>query len=465
MTLTIAEASRQIAAKTLSPVELVKAYLAQIERLNPAVAAFITVTRERALADARAAEARIMTSGPRTPLDGVPIGHKDIFDTAGIRTTAHSRILQDNIPSSDATVVAKLAQAGAVMLGKLATSEFALTDHSFDLPWPPARNPWNTDHSAAGSSNGTAAAIAAGMIMGGTGSDTGGSIRSPAALCGTSGIKPTYGRCSKAGVFPLAYSLDHTGPMAWTAEDTAMLLQQMAGHDPADPSSARAPVPNFSAEIGQSVQGLRIGVVRHFFENDKPVSTETQKGIETSLQVFHAQGAIVRDISLSPLHAYSAATRVILNSEAAAIHERWIKTRAGDYGAQLRYRLVLATTLTNADYIQALRRRRELCREMAAAMADLDLLVTAAASDEAPLIEEISPWDVLRTPSFTAPWNLTGYPAMTVCTGFGRNQLPLAVQIGGKPFAEATLLRAAHALERATPWRDRRPSLSIEPAS
>ena len=240
-----------------------------------------------------------------------------------------------------------------------------------------------------------------------------------------------------------------------------MLLQQMAGHDPADPSSAQVPVPNFSAEIGQSVKGLRIGVVRHFFEIDNPISADTQKGIEASLDIFRSQDAILRDVALSPLRAYSAANRVIINSEAVAIHERWLRTRPGDYGERLRNRLVLATTLTSSDYIQALRRRRELCLELAAAMADVDLLVTAISTGEAPRMDEISPWDGLLTPSFAAPWNLTGYPAMAVCIGLGDQQLPLAVQIGGKPFAEATLLRAAHVLETATPWRSRRPALSI----
>ena len=460
MRLTIAEASRQIATKSLSPVELTEEHLRRIEKLDPVLSAFITVTPERARADARASEARIMKDGPATPLDGIPIGHKDIFDTEGIRTTAHSRILEGNVPTADATVVARLAKAGTVMLGKLATMEFALTGPSFDTPWPPARNPWNTDHFTSGSSSGTAAAIAAEMILGGTGSDTGGSIRSPAALCGTSGIKPTYGRCSRAGVFPLAYTLDHVGPMAWTAEDTAILLQQMAGHDPRDPASAREPVPNFSAGLALGVKGLRIGVIRHFFEADNPIGAETQRGIETSLDVFRSQGAILSDVVLSPLRAYSAANRVIMNAEVAAIHECWLRTRSGEYGERLRNRLVLASTLSSSDYIQALRRRRELCAELAAAMVDIDLVVTAASSGEAPRMDEISPWDGLLTPSFTAPWNLTGYPAMSVCTGFGPGQLPLAVQIGGKPFAEATLLRAAHALETATPWRERRPELS-----
>jgi aspartyl-tRNA(Asn)/glutamyl-tRNA(Gln) amidotransferase subunit A len=459
MLMTIAEASRAIAAKKLSPVELTSAYLARIDRLDSTISAFITVTPERALADARAAEARIMKSSPKTPLDGIPIGHKDLLDTAGIPTTASSRLLENNVPNADATIVTKLAQAGTVMLGKLATLEFMWTGPSFDLPWPPTRNPWNTGHFTSGSSSGTAAAVAAGLVMGGTGSDTGGSIRIPAAFCGVSGIKPTYGRCSRVGAFPLAYTLDHIGPMAWTAEDCAMLLQQMAGFDPADPASAHVPVPDFSAEIGKSVKGLRIGVVRHFFEADNPVSSETLKGIEASLDIFRSQGAIVRDVTLSPLKAYTAVGRVIVSSEAVAVHEHWLKTRYSEYGERLRHRLVLATTLTSSDYIQALRRRRELCHEMTAAMADIDLLVTAASVGEAPLIDEVPHWDGLLKPSFMTPWSLTGYPAMSVCTGFGEKQLPLAVQIGGKPFEEATLLGAAYSLETATPWRDRRPAL------
>jgi aspartyl-tRNA(Asn)/glutamyl-tRNA(Gln) amidotransferase subunit A len=248
MPATIAEASRLLAAKQLSPVELTRHFLARIERLNPVVAAFITATPDRALADARAAEARIMAEGPRTKLDGIPIAHKDLFDTAGLRTTAHSRVLQDNVPSADAAIVTRLAQAGTVMLGKLAMYEFALNGSPDEAPWPPAANPWNTAHSTSGSSSGTASAIAAGMIMGGSGTDTGGSIRSPAAFCGTSGIKPTYGRCSRAGSFPLSFTLDHAGPMARTAEDSAMLLQAMAGFDPRDPSSAAVAVPDYSAD-------------------------------------------------------------------------------------------------------------------------------------------------------------------------------------------------------------------------
>ena len=247
---TIAEAARLIAAKALSPVELAGMCLERVERLEPTLHAFVTLTAERAREEARAAERAIMADGPKSRLHGIPIGLKDIFATAGVRTTAHSRQLADNVPGEDAAATARLAAAGAVLMGKLATHEFAFGGPSFDLPWPPARNPWSPGHFTGGSSSGTAAAVAAGMVLGGMGTDTSGSIRSPAALCGVAGLKPTYGRVSRRGVFPLAFSMDHAGPMAWTAEDCAILLQAVAGHDPKDPASADMPVPDY--KIGRA---------------------------------------------------------------------------------------------------------------------------------------------------------------------------------------------------------------------
>src|ERR1700722_8832609 len=229
---TIAEAATLIAAKQLSPVELTKACLARMHATEATLHAFVLPTEDRALADAKAAEAAIMRDGPRGPMHGIPIGLKDIVDTAGIETTCGSKILAGNVPERDAACAARLAAAGTVLMGKLTTHEFADGGPSFDLPKPPAHNPWNPEHFTAGSSSGTGAAVAAGMVLGGTGSDTGGSIRGPAGLCGLAGIKPTYGLCSRAGVLPLSYTLDHTGPLAWTSEDCALLLQAMAGHDP-----------------------------------------------------------------------------------------------------------------------------------------------------------------------------------------------------------------------------------------
>ena len=458
--LTIAEAAKLIAAKKLSPVELAKTHLDRIGRLDPQLNAFLMVTAERALADAKAAEARQMSGSPRGKLDGIPIAHKDIYNTAGIRTTAHSKLLKDNVPTRDARTVAKWAEAGTVMLGKLSTHEFAFGGPSFDLPWPPARNPWNREHFTAGSSSGTGAAVAAGLIMGGTGSDTGGSIRGPAALCGIAGIKPTYGLCSRVGILPLAYSLDHAGPMAWTAEDCALLLQGMAGHDPEDPASVDRPVPDFTAELGKGAKGLRIGVVRHFFETDNRASDATRAGIDGALDFFRKEGAEVRDITLSPMIEYFAVGWLIMITEAFAVHGPWLRERFMDYSEMLRDRVALAAMLSGPDIVQATRRRRVLCREMAEAMADLDVIVMASAPAEAPRLDNVPKWSGIEKPSFTMPCNVTGFPAISICTGFGEGGLPVSMQLAGKPFTEPTLLRAAHAYETAMPWRSKRPAMA-----
>src|SRR3954453_1482155 len=304
---TIAEASRLIAARKLSPVELTEHCLRGIEAEDPVLNAFIRRPPDRARAEARAAEARVMKGEARGKLDGIPIAHKDIYGTAGVGTTGHSKLLQDWVPEKDATTVRKLAEAGRIMLGKLATHEFAFGGPSFDLPWPPARNPWDPNHFTSGSSSGTGAAIAAGLILGGTGSDTGGSIRGPAALCGVAGIKPTYGLCSRYGVLPLSFSLDHAGPMAWTAEDCALLLQAMAGYDPLDPASADRPVPDFSAGLGQDAKGLRIGGGRNWHEEDRPVTPAVQAGIDRAVDTWRAQGAEIRDVTLPSLFDFQAA--------------------------------------------------------------------------------------------------------------------------------------------------------------
>jgi aspartyl-tRNA(Asn)/glutamyl-tRNA(Gln) amidotransferase subunit A len=458
--LTIAEAARLIAAKKLSPVELAKTHLDRIRRLDPALNAFLLVTEDRALVDAKAAESRQMSGALRGRLDGIPIAHKDIYNTAGIRTTAHSKLLEHNVPTRDAHTVKKWADAGTVMLGKLSTHEFAFGGPSFDLPWPPARNPWNRDHFTAGSSSGTGAAVAAGLILGGTGSDTGGSIRGPAALCGIAGIKPTYGLSSRSGILPLAFSLDHAGPMAWTAEDCALLLQGMAGPDPEDPASVDRPVPDFTAELGKSVKGLRIGVVRHFFEQDHRASDATRAGIDAALDFFRKEGAEVRDITLSSAADYHAVGYLIMVTEAFTLHGPWMRERFMDYGELFRDRVSLAATVSGPDMIQATRRRRVLCREMATAMEDLDIIISASQPGEAPRIDSVPKWTNMEKPSFTMPFNVTGFPAISICTGFGEGGLPVAVQLAGKPFTEPTLFRAAHAYETATKWRAARPAMA-----
>lgn len=459
--LTIAAASKLIAERKLSPVELMQTCLERVHSMDPVLNAFLVVTEERAMSDAKAAEARAMAGTLKGPLDGIPIAHKDIYNTAGIRTTGHSKLLETNVPAADSKVVAKWDAAGSIMMGKLATHEFAMGGPSFDLPWPPARNPWNPAHFTAGSSSGTGAAVAAGMILGGTGSDTGGSIRGPSALCGIAGIKPTYGLCSRAGVLPLSFTMDHTGPMAWTVEDCALLLQAMAGYDPTDPASADRPVPDFTAALSKDLKGLRIGVVRHFFETDHPVSPATRHGIEHALTVFEHLGATVRDVTLSPMMDYHAVGSVILTSEAYAVHEPWLKERFNDYGELFRDRIALGGFIRASEYVQAIRRRRMLIEEMRDAMADIDILVSASQPAEAPLITEVPKWGNLEKPSLTMPFNVTGYPAMSVCSGFGAGGLPVCIQLIARPFAEATLFRAGHAYEIAMDWRSKRPAMAV----
>jgi len=361
---TIAEAAKLIAAKQLSPMELTKACLDRMHRLDGALHAFVLPTEERALADAKAAETAIMQGRSLGPMHGIPIGLKDIVDTAEIRTTCQSKILAENVPTADATCAAKLSAAGTVLMGKLTTHEFADGGPSFDLPSPPARNPWNTDHFTAGSSSGTGAAVASGMILCGIGTDTGGSIRGPAALCGIAGIKPTYGLVSRAGVAPAAFSLDHIGPMAWTAEDCAIMLQVLAGHDPRDPASADRPVPDYTALLGSGLKGVRIGVIRHFHEVDYPVTPATQHGIAAAIKVFRDLGALVTDVTLSPLQDWHACGTLISITERASAYEEWAHTRLGDFGERVQRRLMLGALVSGTDYVQAVRMRRELRAEL-----------------------------------------------------------------------------------------------------
>ena len=457
---TIASAAADLAARKISPVELTKHMLARIAKLDGQLHSFLMVTEERALADAAAAEKRFMAGTPRGTLDGIPIAHKDIYGTAGIRTTGHSRLLEHNVPATDSTVVRKWAEAGTVMLGKLATHEFAMGGPSFDIPWPPARNPWNTEHFTSGSSSGTGAAVAAGLILGGTGSDTGGSIRGPAAFCGIAGIKPTYGLCSRAGVLPLTYSMDHTGPMAWTVEDCAILLQAMVGHDPTDPASATRAAPDLLSGLNAGVAGVRIGVVRHFHEVDNKVNATVQKGIDDAVEILRTQGATIREVTLPALVEFQAAGFLILASEAYALHEKWLKTRWNEYGELFRDRVTLGGLISSADYVEALRRRRELQQAVAAAMKDVDILLTTAAPTEAPKIEGMPKWSSFEKPGFTIPFNLTGQPAMSVCSGYGEGGLPVGIQMAARPFEDALLLRVCQAYEKATPWRGQRPAMA-----
>lgn len=458
--LTIAEAAGLIAARKLSPVELTEAYLNRIEALDDQLDSFVAVTSERARRDARAAETAIMASGPRGRLHGIPYCLKDIYDVAGVRTTAQSKLLADNVAAEDSACTAKLEAAGAVLLGKNATWEFAHGGPSWDVLFPPARNPWNTDRSPAGSSSGSAVAVAAGLAPAAMGTDTGGSIRSPAAACGIAGLKPTYGRVSRRGVVPNCFSHDHAGPLAWTSEDLALMMQVVVGHDPRDPGSADVEVPDYAAALTGRVEGLVIGVPWRWLEDEAPPSAATCAAFDAALGVFKALGADIREVSLPPLLAYHATMKVIAVSELFAIHSHDLRTRPELFGHSLRYRIIAGGLVRAEDYVQATRARTELARAMQGAMAGVDVMMLPT-GEPAGTLEPVPAASTFTKPSYTAAFSVGGNPALSVCTGFNGQGLPFSLQIVGKLFDEATVLRAGDAYERATPWRERRPALEV----
>ena len=457
---TIAEASRLIETKKLSPVELTDLCLRRIKALDPKLNSFLLVTEEGARKSAKKAETEIAAGRRKGPLHGIPIGLKDIYATKGIRTTAHSKVLVDHVPSEDAVVTAKLAKAGTVLLGKLATHEFAIGGPSFDLPWPPARNPWNTDYSPGGSSSGSGAALAAGLVLGATGSDTGGSIRGPSSFCAVAGMKPSYGLVSRRGILPLAYTLDHAGPMAWTTEDCAILLQAMAGHDAKDTASAKVKTPDYRAALRRDLKGLRVGYIRHWQEGEHPIDPEMAKAVDKAVETMRKLGAEIRDVPLPDLADFAPAGRVIIYSEAFAVHAQHLQSRYNDYGERFRAGVTLAALFSASDYVQAMRARQKLIDRTRAAMTEVDIMVVAAAPGPATKMVGFDPDAAFKRPSITMPFNLTGLPVMTVCCGFTASGLPLGMQVVGHPFGDATAMGAAHAYECATEWKKKRPGMA-----
>ena len=455
---TIAEAGRLIAAKRVSPVELTRALLQHIAAIDPRLNAFLLVTERQALAAARAAERAVM-AGERSPLLGVPVAYKDIYETAGVRTTAHSRILAENVPEHDAETVRRLHAAGAIMLGKLATHEFAIGGPATDLPWPPARNPYDTRRYTGGSSSGSGAAVAAGLALGALGSDTGGSIRLPAAYCGIAGLKPTPGLVSRRGVIPLAPSLDTAGPMAWTAQDCAILLDVLAGHDPADPASVPGPTISYAKAIDQPLKGLRVGLLRRFYEHDVPATPEMRQMISRAAIVLKDLGCRVEEASLPHVQEYNAVGRVIIAAEAYALHEATLKTRLSDYSRVFRIRVLAGALIRAADYIAAQRRRTDLIAATAKVMEKFDVLISTPTQGSAPLLNEQRPDDGFSRPLLTTVSNVAAVPALVVCGGFTATGLPLGLEIIGRPWEDTTVLRVGHQFEQAAGTRDRRPAL------
>ena len=457
--LTLAQASAAIAKGELSPVEYTDASIARSESMQLQLNTFITTTFESARASAKLASEEIASGKQRGPLHGIPFAVKDIYDTAGTLTSGHSRTCIDRIPDTDATCVARLHRAGAILTGKLATHEFAHGGPSFDLPWPPARNPWNTAHFTGGSSSGSAAAAAAGLVPITLGSDTGGSIRSPAGLCGVAGMKPTYGLVSRAGVLPNSFTYDHCGPLARTAEDCALILDAIAGYDATDPASSPAPVASLSDNITDGVKGLRIGVIRHFWETDQRSHPELGPAMENAIAVFKALGAEVEDLNLRPMQHYLDVKIVTAESELFSIHLDELRARPQAFGQDFRGRALAACLFTAEDYVRASRCRRVITTEMETVYQRFDLLLTANNS-AAPRIDKHDILSFWTSASLTTPFDVTGGPALALPCGFTNDGLPLSLQIVGRPFDDARVLRAGYAFERETGFWKARPNLT-----
>jgi aspartyl-tRNA(Asn)/glutamyl-tRNA(Gln) amidotransferase subunit A len=460
--ITVAEAARRIARRELSPVELTETYLQRIGAFDDQLQSFVTLTADLARRQAKAAESEIMRDGPRSPLHGIPYGLKDIVETAGIRTTGQSKLLANHIPAEDAVVAAKLRDAGGILLGKTATWEFAHGGPSWDVLFPPARNPWNTAHHPAGSSSGSGAAVAAGFAPATIGSDTGGSIRGPAAACGIAGLKPTYGLVSRRGVLPNCFSHDHVGPLARTSEDVAILLSIVAGHDPYDPGSADLPARDYSAGIDAPIAGIVIGVPWRWLEEEAPCTPETRAGFNKALARFRDLGATIRVVEPPPMQLFNDAKKIIAIAELYSIHEKDLKTRPELFGASLRNRIIAGSLVRAEDYVQAIRVRRDLAIAMQQIFQTIDLMMLPT-GEPAGKLEPMPHYSLFTDPSYTTAFNVSGNPALSVCSGFAANGMPQSLQIVGRLFEDATVLRAGHAYEKATSWRNRRPVLTDTP--
>jgi aspartyl-tRNA(Asn)/glutamyl-tRNA(Gln) amidotransferase subunit A len=457
--LSATEIAQAFAAKTLTPRQLLIDLLTRIQALDPKLNAFIRLDADGAMADAVRADQEFAAGRSRGPLHGVPVGIKDIIDVAGLPTTGHSKILVDNIAKADAVVIRRLREAGAIIIGKLSTHEFAIGGPSFDLPFPPARNPWNLLHHPGGSSSGSGAGVAAGLFPVALGTDTGGSVRNPASACGIVGLKPTYGLVSRRGVFPLSFTLDHIGPLTRTVADAALMLDAIAGHDPADPGSAATQARGFGRTLDRGVRDLRVGFVRHFHERDLPAHPEVAAALNDVARVLQAEGAQVHNVTLPTLTEFAGINRVILCSEAWSVHAPWLRERPGDYGQLARRRLLPGAFMTAGDYVGAQRRRTEVIAAVEDRLRDYDVLLCASSMDPASRIADAEETARTYPRQARTPFNVTGHPALAMMAGLSRNGLPMSVQFVGRYFDDATVLRVAAAYERATAWHKKKPPI------
>lgn len=460
--LTIAETSAALEAGTLTSSELTAAYLKRIAATRESLGAFVTVFEEPALKAAAEADARRSAGVDVHPLGGVPLAIKDIIATREGPTRANSKVLPAGFDGgNDAPVVVRLRAVGAVILGKSTTSEYACGMPDPETGYLVPRNPWDLERTPAGSSSGTGIAVAAGLALGGLGTDTGGSVRAPAAANGHTGLKVTFGRVPKNGVVPLAYSLDSVGPMARSAYDCAIMLELMAGYDAGDLSTSRVEVPSYSAALTGEIEGLRVGLPIPYFYDSPELDDETRAAVLRAVEVLKEAGAEVTETEVPFAREAKDANGLTMSAEAFAYHRNNLVSRWADYGKYTRPTLARGALTTAGDYAQAQRFRSRFCREVAALFSRFDVLVTPGGMGPADRVDQMDPERRMLEPNFTAPWNFCGLPAVVApCGAASGSGLPLPIQIVGKPFAEGTVLRVLDAYQRRTGWHLRVPEVA-----
>jgi aspartyl-tRNA(Asn)/glutamyl-tRNA(Gln) amidotransferase subunit A len=470
----LSQLGQMIAKKQMSPVELAKVLLARLESLQPTLNSSITILHEESIAAARQAEKEIQGGNYRGPFHGIPVGLKDLYNTQGIRTTSGSAIFKDYVPDADCAIAERFKSAGAYCIAKLNMTEFAFDPTGDNFHYGPARNPWNPECLTGGSSSGSGAAVASGQCPIAMGSDTGGSVRIPAALCGVVGHKPTYGLISRYGVTPLAWSLDHVGPLTRTVEDTAMTLDVLAGHDPRDPTSSKRPVPNYRDALGSSIKGMRIGIPKEYIWD--ALDPDVESAVKIAIKEFESLGAIVDEVSIPHLRIAPFILGIVISAEATAYHAKLIRERGSEYGPMIRLRMEAGFFITGADYIRAQQARRMVNREFHQALSKVDILVTPTIPVTAPKYDETHYPEELYDRArghvdlgstsrpvrealtrFTRLFNISGIPTISIPCGLSSNNLPIGLQLAGRSFADATVLNAAYAYEQVTEWHKRRP--------
>ena len=455
--LSITDASKLLESRALSPLELTRAHLARIDKLDSRLGTFLTVCADRAIAEASTAEAAILRGDRRGPLHGIPYGLKDVYDTAGIVTTGNSPAYRSRIPAKDATVVRSLSEAGAILLGKQATHELTYGGVSDALPWQVPCNPWSLEHDTGGSSSGSGAAVAAGMSMFALGSDTGGSIRNPAAYCGIVGLKPSFGLVSRTGVMMNSQSFDHCGILGRTVADIAIVLDAIAGYDASDPFSSHTDKgTSFLEEIEAGVDGWRVGILGDLYERDMPTNSDMLAAMADAIALLRQLGASGNRAIISPVAEYAHYKAVIQKAEIYEEYKDELANRAGSFGPKFLSRIEGGKDISAVSYLAAQRERRRLVQELEALFESFDILVTAGPDGPKLTSDVVGSWK-FDQPEITVPFSVAGLPAISLCIGFSAAGLPLSMQIIGPRGGDRAVLRAAHAYQAATDWHRRHP--------